>query len=339
MKLGFLRVVTLGGAVLIAGCTDRSSPTDLSPDLVIFDAEHGDEGSHFYFLPPMVPDPGATGVFDASQPAVVEVCEWSGADCVVTLTEFGVEAGTITVSGEDEHYSALWHAGDFTLDLTKLYRIRVFVGAKELGYADVQPVSNGGGLKNIETEEVIGLVDNRTLPIEFRIKEGALGITIDATAMTSSTFFLGGIGGFPSATPVVLDLAPGIYTVQDGTGSGGVHAFTVTETGDVSYAPEKEPFFDGLNTPQLTVVGFDIIIDATALTPPTYFIGGIGGFPSATVDTITFLPGGKTIQDGSNVLYDFIVLEDGLLDYDTLLEGILTGQGTSSLTFDPSFTL
>ena len=77
----------------------------------------------------------------------------------------------------------------------------------------MQPVSNGGGLKNIETGEVIGLVDNRTLPIEFRIEEGALGITIDATALTSSTFFLGGIGGFPSATPVVLDLAPGIYTV------------------------------------------------------------------------------------------------------------------------------
>ena len=146
---------------------------------------------------------------------------------------------------------------------------------------------NGGGLKNIETGEIVGLVDNRTLPIKFRIEEGALGITIDATALTSSTFFLGGLGGFPSAAPLVLDLAPGIYTIQDGTGLGGVHNFEVTGTGDVSYAPEKEPFFDGLNTPQLTVVGFDVIIDATALTPPTYSIGGIGGFPSATVARIT----------------------------------------------------
>ena len=279
MKLGLLRVVTLGGALLVAGCTDRSSPTDLSPDLVIFDAEHGDEGSHFYFLPPMVPDPGATGVFDANQPAAVEVCEWTGSDCVLAITDFSVGVGTITVSVEDEHYLALWHAGDFALGLTKLYRISVFVGAQELGYADVQPVANGGGLKNIETGEIVGLVDNRTLPIKFRIEEGAIneGVTIDATAVTAPEFALSGpqSGIFPSATPLVLDGTPGLYSIQEL--SGGIHEFEIDGMGLVSYAPEKEPFFEGLGEAQLTLVGYDVIIDATAMTSPIYIIGGIGG--------------------------------------------------------------
>jgi len=311
---------------------DSSSPTDLSPDLVIFDAEHGDEGSHFYFLPPMVPNPGTTGVFDANQPAAVEVCEWTGSDCVLpAITDFSVGAGTVSVSVEDEHYLALWHAGDFALDLTKFYRISVFVGPQELGYADVQPVANGGGLKNIETGVTIGLVDNRTLPIKFRIEEGALGIAIDATALTATTFFLGGIGGFLSATPVVLDLAPGTYTVEDG--SGGVHEFEITGTGLVGYAAEKEPFFDGLGTSQLTLVGYDVIIDAIALSSPIYIIGGIGVVtPGATVDTITFLPGVKEIQDGSGGVHEFEVTETGVVTYAVEKEPFFDGSGTSQLT-------
>ena len=142
MKLRFTGPVSLACVLLAAGCTEISSPTgptDLSPSLAILDAEHGDEGSHFYFLPPLVPNPSATGVFDATQPAVVEICEWTASACALTISEFSVAAGTINVSDEDEHYLALWHAGDFELDLTKLYRIRVLVGQRELGYADVQP--------------------------------------------------------------------------------------------------------------------------------------------------------------------------------------------------------
>ena len=215
MRLRLIQLATLAGAWLVTGCMDGSSPTGLSPSLAILDAAHGDEGSHFYLLPPLVPNPGATGVFDGTQPAVVEICEWAGSECALAITEFSVGAGTVSISLEDEAYLAVWHARDFNLDLTKWYRIRFLVGAKELGYADVQPVSNGNALKNLETGEIIGLVENRTLPIRFRIEEGALGITIDATAMTASTFSIGGIGSFSSGAPVVLDLAPGAYSVSE----------------------------------------------------------------------------------------------------------------------------
>ena len=303
MKLRFVRPITLGGALLVAGCMDNPSPTDLSPSLLIVDAEHGDDGSHFYFLPPMVPNPGATGVFDATQPAVVEVCELidEGPDCEETITVFSVDDGTIDVSVEDEHYLALWHAGDFVLELDKLYRISVFVGAQELGYADVEPVANGSGLKNIDTGEVIGLVDNRTLPIKFRIEEGAIdeGITIDATALSAPTFSIGGVGGgsFSTDTPQVLDLAPGVYSVGESS-SANTHEFVVTATGVVT---EAEPFLDGSGT-TLTLVGYDVSIDATVLTAPTYSIGGGVGseFSTDTVGTFTFLPGVKSIGEKSS---------------------------------------
>ena len=100
--------------------------------------------------------------------------------------------------------------------------------------------------------------------------------------MTPPTFSIGGIGGFPSATVETITFLPGGKTIQDGTGLGGVHAFTVTETGEVEYDPTKDGFFVGSGTSKLTVVGYDIIIDATALTPPMYFISGIGGFDSDT---------------------------------------------------------
>ncbi len=330
MKLGFIRLVTLGVALLVAGCSDSTSPTGLSPGLAILDAEHGDEGSHFYFLPPMVPNPGATGVFDTTQPAVVEICEWTVLDCAPTITEFSVDAGTINVSVEDEHYKALWHAGDFNLDLTKLYRIRVFVGAHELGYADVQPVDNGKALKNLDTEEVIGLVDDRTLPIKFRIEEGALGTIIDATAMTAPTFSVGGVGSFATDTPVVEILTPGIYSVQEA--SGGVHLFEITATGQVSYEAAKEPFFDGLGTSKLTLVGYSVDIDATAMSAGGFSIGGIGGFSSTTVQSFTSLPGTKSIEEGSEGVHFFEVTEADTIGYEAAKEPFFDGSGTSQLT-------
>jgi hypothetical protein len=45
----------------------------------------------------------------------------------------------------------------------------------QLGYADVRLVSNGTQAK-INNDDVITLIDGRTLPIKFRIELGAVGI-------------------------------------------------------------------------------------------------------------------------------------------------------------------
>jgi len=104
--------------------------------------------------------------------------------------------------------------------------------------------------------------------------------------------------------------------------------------GVARYAAEKEPFFDGLNTSQLTLVGYEIVIDATALVASTFSLGGIGPLSTASPNTVIMLPGGKTFSS-TDVTFAYEVEEDGLLDFDPSLDGILTERGTNALTVIP----
>ena len=135
---------------------------------------------------------------------------------------------------------------------------------------------------------------------------------------------------------MVLDLAPGTYSVQDGTGLTGVHLFEVTEAGEVSYAAEKEAYFDGLGTSQLTLVGYSVTIDATALVASMFALDGIGSLSTDVVQTLTTLPGSKGFSS-TDVEFDFEVQEEnGLLDYEASLDAILFGRGTNILTVTPT---
>jgi hypothetical protein len=116
----------------------------------------------------------------------VDICELTAtlpASCVAgpPVTHFG--SADIQVS--DEQYHVNWHTDDSNLDVNKTYRIEVLVGSTLLGFADVDPVSTGKQLKNVQTDDFIGLVDGRTLPIKFRIENKAL--CPDATQCTSRT--------------------------------------------------------------------------------------------------------------------------------------------------------
>jgi len=325
----FYRLLLVAPAVMAISCQDH--PTAL-PQFSISDAVHGSAGNaHFYFLPPLVPNPSPTGTFDGSQSPVVEICEWAEGcvgDPLVTFTT-GTSGGFIQVDPVAESYGVAWHAGDYALDVDAVYRIRVFVGAQQLGHADVQPVTNGGELKNLDTDEYIGLVQNRTLMIQFRIEEGALGITVDATALTATSFVLGGVGWFPTDEVVSLNLDPGVYVLSDP--SGGSIRFEIMASGEVAYAPELEPFLDGLGSAQLTVVGYDIGIDATAMTAK-FSIGNIGYFEPTTPITITVLPGNKVIGDISGGTHRFEVTIDGEIAYAPELEPFLDGLGSAELT-------
>jgi alpha-tubulin suppressor-like RCC1 family protein len=155
----------------------------------IKDAVHNSGNSHFFFLPPMVPDPSAsfTGApFDASLDVLVEICMWNTMNnaCGPSLELYNMETGpgseTVRVPDGEEFYIVNWHAGDildneaFALGENEVYRIRVLVGMQELGHADVDGVASGKELKNVDTDEFIPLKDGRTLAIRFRVEEGAL---------------------------------------------------------------------------------------------------------------------------------------------------------------------
>src|SRR5262245_47520883 len=166
--------------LLGAACSDHSFPTAaprVRPSLSIEDGANGGN-PHFFFLPPIVKQPTTTGTFDATLSPEVKICELNGASCGVEIAAYSLTAGTggelIKVDALAQHYLVNWHTKLFTLGLGKLYRIRVLVGSQELGHADVNPVSGGQGLKNVDTGEFIALKDGSTLPIKFRIEAGAL---------------------------------------------------------------------------------------------------------------------------------------------------------------------
>ena len=126
--------------------------------------------AHFFFLPPMVKAPTTTGTFNPSLAPSVTICQLAGSVCFAN-TSFSPGAAQVDVAGRQ--YKVNWNTDAATVLVGQTYRIIVSTSGVELGFADVMPVTNGSQLKNIDTGEFIGLVDGRTLPIRFRIEQGA----------------------------------------------------------------------------------------------------------------------------------------------------------------------
>jgi len=172
-----LLLVPLLASVL--ACSDRLStaPNASLPSFAIADAAR-DYKPGFYWLPPMVKNPTVSGTFDASLTATVDICELIDDECGPVLATYTMTSGPggEVLSIQDGHYHVNWHTDQFTLS-TNSYRISVRAGANNvlLGYADVQPAANGSSFKNLDSNEMMGLVDGRTLPIKFRIETNVVG--------------------------------------------------------------------------------------------------------------------------------------------------------------------
>jgi N-acetylneuraminic acid mutarotase len=226
-------------AALVAfGCADHTtSPGPIRPlsqTRDISDGGHNAGNPHFFFLPPTVSHPVYSGASDGSQTPVVRVCEWqttgSGAACGPIVANFTTAGGTdgqaVSYDGTSQ-YGVNWHtnvcvSGPCTLDPTKTYRVRVLVGAQELGHADVQVVSNGSQLKNVQTGDYIGLVDGRTLPVKFRIEQGAINIV-------------------PPGTPAAIAGGGGVVESSDGQTSVSIPSGALSSTTNITLQPATNP--------------------------------------------------------------------------------------------------
>lgn len=234
-------------AMVIAGCGDgaRTPATTAPPPApVISDGAHqGNE--HFYFLPPLVPSPAFSGVADGSLAPVVSVCEWNATDgrCTEIVAHFTTAGGTgsevVRYDATGEHYLVNWKTdrcvtGACALDPAKQYRLRIHVGAAELGYADVTVVASAAALKNVKTGETIALVDGRTLPVKFRVERGAVQV-LDGNAASV------GAAGAQVTTldgSAALDVPPAALTQTT--------SITIeTTTGETDFAPTAELGPDG----------------------------------------------------------------------------------------------
>jgi Tol biopolymer transport system component len=177
--------------------------------------------NHFFFLPPLVPAPTYGGDPDGTRLPVVRVCEWNSTvgQCSVIVADFNIAGGTgsesIRYDAAAGLYIVNWHTdkcttGACTLDVSKIYRLRVLIGNVELGFADIDPVNSASDLRNTRTGGVIPLVNGRTLPIKFRIEKGAL-----AVATTGNPVSVGSTGGTISGADgkVALKIPVGALTV------------------------------------------------------------------------------------------------------------------------------
>lgn len=189
------RVFRVATVVLLAGCTGDSP---LAPD----GAAHGGGRTGFYFLPPMVPNPGPfSGTFDPGLAPTAEICplDAAGAACagapVATLaTGTGPEAIKVDVSGGS--YNANWK-GSAGLDPSRHYRLQVFVDPDRsgplahvlLGFADIDVVESAKQARQVDNNQFVPPVKGHPLPVKFRIETGTVGMFTVAPA--SATLLLG----------------------------------------------------------------------------------------------------------------------------------------------------
>jgi hypothetical protein len=152
-------------------------------------------------------------------------------------------------------------------------------------------------------------------------------ITLDATALDHDLYPLGfdNEGQFLSRSTVhTLALLPAAgYGFQPGSGIVADFAYALTAQGTVTVDPAYAGFAraDGLT---LTIAGYRIAIDGTALDHDLYPLGnGAGQFlPRGSVNNLTAIPAaGYGFQPGSGIVADFAYA--------------LTAQGT--VTVDPAY--
>jgi len=161
-RIGFTVIVV---AALAACQNDRPFPP--GPNALIQDANHNAGNAFFFWLPPVVNQHApATQVFSGQLSPVVTITNLCTGGLVRTFS-----GADISVSNASYHVN--WKTAQDNLIAACTYRVTVTVGTKLMGFADVDVVESGRELKNVNTNEFIPLLDDRTLPLQFFIGVGS----------------------------------------------------------------------------------------------------------------------------------------------------------------------
>lgn len=201
------RRILFGAFVLLAGCqTDPgTAPEQQQPSFVISDGARAGNPD-FFFLPPLVGNPRANpnwtvGGFNPALRPTVAICALNlptaaPASAVLATTPckpggyavnfpFGTTGAVVKLHGSgngdpDDDQGEAEDGGHYHLNWKVpkssdvFYRIRVLVGARVLGFADVHSVTSGSGLKSVNTGAFVARKDGSNAPIKFRIENRAL---------------------------------------------------------------------------------------------------------------------------------------------------------------------
>jgi len=214
-----LRCVAL---VTLAGCgvgDVTEPPVDVGgPMYAISDALHSGGTAGFYFLPPLVAAPNATGAFDADITSLdprVTICDLAlgeNVDCGGTIPAAATftrsSSPAITVDPAAGQYHVNWSTKAAGFVAAHTYRLHVVAGGagsrRELGFLDVLLTASPGQAKQAGGGNTIVLNHGQTVPVKFRIETGipgAMALRLDPITVRT------GEGTTASAT--VLDLHGG----------------------------------------------------------------------------------------------------------------------------------
>lgn len=166
------------------GCADADAPMEPLGSLNPADLRDGSTNGDFkgfLFLPPLVanPDKGGQSALPGLAPHA-EVCllDTSAAEWVCGAGDPYRTFTPAEIAYASDHYKVEWNTQDpaYEPPLTSepngdqfTYRLTVFLGPLRLGFVDLQFGATGGTAKNLTTDEVVGLKDGRTIPVNFFI--------------------------------------------------------------------------------------------------------------------------------------------------------------------------
>jgi hypothetical protein len=197
-----LQMMAVGFSLAAAsGCADSSqlvnperSPAAAQPSASIQDAAHGGAAG-FYFLAPLVSEPHDTAALDTSRSNSirVDVCQLGADPSVQTCQKPAITVSAtspVFIDLNGNHYQVNWQTDDVTFPPNMYYRVSVVDNSTGTpwGHVDVYLGATGQGFHSINTADFTPLLDGRTVPIKFRIDNGA----------TPSGGSGGGGGGVPS---------------------------------------------------------------------------------------------------------------------------------------------
>jgi hypothetical protein len=130
-----------------------------------------------------------------------------------------------------------------------MYRISVTACAVPLGYADVDVVDSGKDLKNVNTNQYVALLDDRTLPIKFQIEPGAVacGPATGTISGSVTACDANGCTGSGAYLVYLLDATGTTLQATVSTDATGAYSFPSVPVGThlVCEALPADPFFEG----------------------------------------------------------------------------------------------